>query len=210
VGAAVVVLLGEVQRIRRIVGRPRAAFVGAVFAHEQPALERVILGREADRVTVAVSPREWFDCFAGIGFMELGAQDRAVANTVMSGAGEGLHSASFVSNAERGIAAGKHSPSGVEHVLTEHDVLAGNIGLILPATVIATDDPAVGRRALRPVDKVVLKVQLLGRVVTGWQVGNEGRDLPGSSIYGDDARAVVVLRRAKRLARGGSVQAASF
>src|SRR5262249_33633215 len=130
VGAAVAVLLRQMQSVRRIVRRSRAAFVGAVFAHEQPALERVILGREADRVTVAVSPREWFDCFAGIGFMELGAQDRAVANTVMSGAGEGLYSASFVSSAERGIAARKHSAAGIEHVLTEHDVLAGNIGLI--------------------------------------------------------------------------------
>ena len=81
--------------------------------------------------------------------------------------------------------------------------------MVRAAAVIATDDAAVGRRALRPVDPVAIKRQLLRRVIARWQASNERRDLPGIWIHGHNARAVVVPRRSQRLVRVGRKQAAT-
>src|SRR5713226_2950676 len=53
---AVIVLARELQRIGSIARGPRAALVGAVLAHQQPALQDMVLGREADGVAVAIAP----------------------------------------------------------------------------------------------------------------------------------------------------------
>src|SRR5262249_2152335 len=47
-------------------------------------------------------------------------------------------------------------------------------------------------------------------MITCRQIADERCDLPGSRIYGDDARAVVVPRRAKRLVRVGPEQTSSL
>src|SRR6202011_697673 len=104
-------------------------------AHQQPALKRVLLRRKADRVAVPISPREWFDRGARILCIEICPQDRAVANAMMLGAFERRHSGSGALGAERGITACFYSPSGIEHVLTQHDVLAGDVLLIRPVTI---------------------------------------------------------------------------
>src|SRR3989454_9326258 len=72
------------------------------------------------------------------------------------------------------------------------------------AAVVATHNPRVGRRSLRPVDPAVFEGDLLRRVVAGRQSGNERGYLPGLGIYGHDARAVVLgisCRRADGLVR---------
>ena len=109
------------------------------------------------------------------------------------------------SHAEGGIPARHHSATRVEDVLAEHDVLTGNVLLVLSAAVVSADDAAVGRRPLRPVDPPVLEGELLGRMVAGRQRGDERRDPSGERIDGDDAGAVVLpvvrVRRLIRVAR---------
>ena len=73
------------------------------------------------------------------------------------------------------------------------DVLARDIGLVLAAAIVEPDDAAVGRRALRPVDPPVSsECELLGRVVTGRQVGDKRGDRPGRRVHDTDARTVVL------------------
>src|SRR4029077_6675891 len=122
---------------------------------------------------------------------------------------ESRHSRAFALRAERRVAARKHPATRIEHVLAQHDVLARDVGLVRAAAVVATDDAAVGRRALRPVDKVAVERQLLRRVIARWQTFNERRDLPAHWIHGHNARAVVVPRRSQRLVRIGCEQAAT-
>ena len=111
------------------------------------------------------------------------------------------HRGAWALHAERRVAARLHPATRIEHVVAQHDVLARNVWLVRAAAVIATDDAAVGRRALRPVDPVAVKRQLLRRVIARWQTCNERRDLPGHWIHGHNARAVVVPRRSQRLVR---------
>src|SRR2546422_11536942 len=59
--AAVVVLPGEVETVRRVLGRPRAPFVFTVFGHEQPAPQGMVVWREPNAVRVPVPPREGLD-----------------------------------------------------------------------------------------------------------------------------------------------------
>ena len=56
VRAAILVLLRQVKLVRCILRRPRPALIGAVFAHEQPAIQRVIVGRETKGIAVTISP----------------------------------------------------------------------------------------------------------------------------------------------------------
>src|SRR6478752_3398459 len=56
VRGAILVLLRQVKRVWCILGRPRPALVGAVFADKQPAFQRVIVRREAKGIAVAVAP----------------------------------------------------------------------------------------------------------------------------------------------------------
>jgi hypothetical protein len=75
--------------------------------------------------------------------------------------------------------------------LAKRDILAGDIGLVRAAAVVATNNAAVGGRSLRPVDPPAFERELFGGVVTCWKVGDEWRDLPGHRIYRDDPRTVV-------------------
>src|SRR3989441_10184481 len=74
----------------------------------------------------------------------------------------------------------------------QRNVLTRDVMLIGAIAVVATHDPGVGRRPLRPVDPAVFEGDLLRRVVAGRQSGNERGNLPGLGIDGHDARAVVV------------------
>ena len=56
VRGAILVLLRQVKRVWCILRRPRPALVSAVFAHKQPAIQRVIIGRETKGIAVTVSP----------------------------------------------------------------------------------------------------------------------------------------------------------
>jgi hypothetical protein len=49
------VLLGQVQAVRRVVGRSRAALVLAVLRDQEVSLERVVLGRETDAERIAIA-----------------------------------------------------------------------------------------------------------------------------------------------------------
>src|SRR5499425_2199952 len=71
VRTAIGVLLGQREPVRRIVGRASAALVLTVFRHEQPALERVIVWREAEAVRVTVAPRERLDRALRVADVEL-------------------------------------------------------------------------------------------------------------------------------------------
>src|SRR2546425_9108388 len=59
--AAIGVLLGQVEPIRSVLGRPRAPLVFAVLGHEQPALQGMIVRREPNAVRVPIPPRDGLD-----------------------------------------------------------------------------------------------------------------------------------------------------
>ena len=88
--------------------------------------------------------------------------------------------------AEGRVAARHHPATRVEHVIAQHDVLARNVLLARAAAIVAADDAAVGGRALRPVDPVILERQLLRRVIARGQTRNEWRNRPGHWIHGHD------------------------
>ena len=129
--------------------------------------------RETNGVGIPISPREGLDV---VRIADLRAQYRAVAdaraNLTRKGVEEGRYRGPRLLNSEGGIPARRHSVARAEDVLAERDVLARDIGLILAAAIVETDDAAVGRRPLRPVDPPVPpECQLLGWVVTpsaGW------------------------------------------
>ena len=86
-------------------------------------------------------------------------------------------------------------------------VLAGDVVLVAAAAVIVPGHAGVGRGALRPVDPAVLDHDLLGRVVTGGQPGDERRDGPVPEI--DRARSAKCCCRCRaRRARPGSSRVA--
>src|SRR5437763_1213607 len=155
----------------------------------------MIVGREANCVSVPIPPRERLDVARVV---ELCSEDRAVAdplsNLARDSIEEGRYRGSRLLRAERGITASSYlrrSKAGDEDILTQRDILARYIRLILAVIIVETNHPAVGRRPLRPVDPSAFERELLGRVVTRRQVGDERCDLPGHRIHGDDARAVV-------------------
>src|SRR6267143_935038 len=83
----------------------------------------------------------------------------------------------------------------------QRNVLARDVMLIGAIAVVATHDPGVGRRPLRPVDPAVFEGDLLRRVVAGRQSGNERGNLPGLGIDSDDAGAIVKACSAYGLVR---------
>src|SRR5207247_2702984 len=74
----------------------------------------------------------------------------------------------------------------------QRNVLTRDVMLIGATAVVATHNPRVGRRSLRPVDPAVFEGDLLRRVVAGREAADEGGDDPRCWIHGHDARAVVV------------------
>lgn len=94
---------------------------------------------------------------------------------------------------ERRVAARELTITRREHVLAQRDVLARDIGLVLATAIVETDNAAVGRRSLGPVDpSVTPESQLLGRMVTGRQVDDERVNYPGHRVHGNDPRTVIL------------------
>ena len=75
VRCAILVLLRQVKRVRCVLGRPRPALVSAVFAHKQPAIQRMIIGRETKSIAVAIAPRKRLDRSGWIGAVKPRSQD---------------------------------------------------------------------------------------------------------------------------------------
>ena len=142
----------------------------------------MIVGREANRISVPIPPREGLDVARVV---KLCSEDGAVADPLSNLARdrieEGRYRGPGLLLAERGIAASSYPRTRDEDILTQRDILAR----------VETNDPAVGRRPLRPADPPAFERELLGRMVTRRQVCDEWRDLPGHRIYGDDARTVI-------------------
>src|SRR5438046_7518244 len=74
----------------------------------------------------------------------------------------------------------------------QRNVLTRDVMLIGATAVVATHNPRVGRRSLRPVDPAVFEGDLLRRVAAGRQSADERGNLPGLGIDGHDARAAVL------------------
>src|SRR4029453_18108556 len=142
---AIRVLLRQREPVRRIVDRARAALVLAVFRHEQPALERMIVWREAETVRGTVAPRYRFDRALRVAAVELCSQDCTVADALPGRAREGLDGATRILGAEWRVAARLHPATRVEHVAAKRDVLAGDVRLIQAAAIVTTDHAGIGR-----------------------------------------------------------------
>ena len=123
---------------------------------------------------------------------------------------ESFYRGPWAGHAEGRVAACLYPAARVEHVLAQLDILARNVWLVRAAAVVATDDAAVGGRALRPVDPVILERELLRRMVARGQTRDEWRNRPGHWIHGHDTRAVVLSRRVGRLVRVAREQAAAL
>src|SRR2546425_10198718 len=191
VRAAVGILLGELEPIRSVFRRTRAALVLAVLAHEEPALQGVIVRSEADPVRVAIPPRErLYRVLRRLG-VEFRSQNCSVADARASGALERLHRCPWSWYAVGRVAAGANPTGGGEGIVAQLDVLTRNVLLVGAATVVEAYHAGVGRRTLRPVDPAVLELELLGWMVTGGQAGDEWRDRVRPDVDDHDARAVV-------------------
>src|SRR5438046_1566853 len=119
---AIGVLAGQLQAVRRVVRRPRAALVGAVLTDEKSSEERVPLRREPEGISVPVAPGERLDVLLRMRGRERRPEDGAVADALVARALERLHRCAGASHAEGGIPARHHSATRVEDVLAEHDV----------------------------------------------------------------------------------------
>ena len=173
-GTAVLVLPRDADAVRRIVGRPGAALVLAVLGVHQLALQRVIGRRKADPVRVAEAPRHRLDVFCGSLALPSFARRMAPSQMPLPVAPSKAGRATPGRCTPNGrIAARIFAAARVKDVLAERDVLAGDVVLVHAAAVVAPDDAGVGRRALRPVDPVVLDVDLLGRMIAGGQPRDE-------------------------------------
>src|SRR5262245_65415779 len=106
----------------------------------------MMLGREPNGVPVPVPPRERLDRVLRMGRVKLRAQDGTVTDSRVKRAFEGFHGRSGPLNAEGGVAARLYTAAGIEDVVTELDVLTGDILLIGAASVVTTNHTAVGRR----------------------------------------------------------------
>src|SRR5205823_124971 len=112
-------------------------------ADEQAPSQGMIIGREANGIAVPVAPREGLDRVLRMRRVELGTQDRTIADTGVQRALEGLHGRTRALHAEGGVAAGHFPTARVEHILAQHDVLTRDILLVRAAAIVATDDAAV-------------------------------------------------------------------
>src|SRR5882724_12427882 len=126
VGAAVGVLLGELQAIGSILRGARAALVLAVLGDEEPALEDVVIGGEADSVRVAIAPRVRLDRQLRVLGVEFRAQDGPVADARSRGALERLHRRAGSEGVVGREAAGDVSRRRREAVGAQRDVLTRN------------------------------------------------------------------------------------
>src|SRR5690349_5893666 len=95
--------------IRGVVRRTRPPLVGAILADENATGQGMIGRREADRVSVSITPREGLDM---VGIAQLCAQDGPVADPLPNLTGErikeGRDGSPFIRDTEGRIAAGEH------------------------------------------------------------------------------------------------------
>src|SRR5262249_60699308 len=113
-----------------------------------PTRRRVVLRVNEDRGSIRIAPRARLDRFLRMCRVELGAQDRAIANPAVHGAFKGFHGCAWTRRSEGRITTGFHPTSGVEYIVAQHDILARDILLVRATAIIATDDAAVGGRPL--------------------------------------------------------------
>src|SRR5438067_7191269 len=164
----------------------------------------MVIWRETDRITVSVSPREWLDRVFRMCRIEPRPQNGAIANTSVQGALERPYGRTGALDAECRITARRYSFSRYEYVIAQNDILARDIGLICAAAIVQSNDAAVGRRALRPVNPPVFERQLFRRMIASWQSGDERVHLPGIRVHSHNPRAVVGSdMRVRRLIRVG-------
>src|SRR6516164_2442438 len=154
----------------------------------------MVVGREADRVPIPMPPTERLDCAR---IVERGPQCGSVTNTlpdlVRLRVHESRNRGARRLYPKRLVAAGCYQGAQArwEYILAQGDVLTGDIRLMRPTAIIETDDPAIGGRALRPVDPVTLERELLGRMVPGRQAGDKrGHSSLRVDLY--DARTAVL------------------
>src|SRR5215468_5336084 len=156
----------------------------------------MVLGCEADRVPIPMPPTDRLDC---VRIVEPGPQCGAVTNTV-PGFGrvlrvhESRNRGALRLYSKRHVAAGCYEGAQArwEYILAQGDVLTGDIRLILPTVIIETDDPAIGGRALRPVDPATFERELLGRVVPRRQASDKRGHCSQLRVDDHDARTAVL------------------
>src|SRR5215813_4353284 len=112
----------------------------------------MIVGREANGISVPIPPREGLDVARVV---KLCSEDGAVADPLSNLAGDsiekGRYRGSRLLRAERGITASSYlrrSKAGDENILTQRDILARDIRLIRAGIIVETNHSAIGRRPL--------------------------------------------------------------
>src|SRR5207237_2177441 len=123
--------------------------------------------------------------------LEPGTQDRPIADTFVGRAVEGFHGRTWTRHAEGRVAACSDPPARVEHVLAQHDILTWDVLLVRAAAIVATDDAAVGRRSLRPIDPLFVECELFRLMFIRCQFSDELGDVSGLRIYDLNKDAVI-------------------
>src|SRR5204862_419342 len=177
----IVVLTGNMQRVRGSVRRPRTALVGTVLSDHQSALEHMILRGEAQRESVAVAPRVRLDGAGRRARVQARAQDRSVADALIRGAGEGLHRRSGLRNPAGGATAALHTVARAEHVLAQRDVPCEGVSLprkaLLGGCIVIV--VVSGRAAVAGLEDMALVVDAVrcSEGVAGGKTEPRGKDI---------------------------------
>ena len=162
----------------------------------------MVIWRETDRITVSVSPREWLDRVFRMCRIEPRPQNGAIANTSVQGALERPYGRTGALDAECRITARRYSFSRYEYVIAQNDILTRDIRLICAATIVQSNDAAVGCRALRPINPPIFERELFRRMIASGQSGDERVHLSGIRVHSDNPRAVVrSIMSVRRLVR---------
>src|SRR6516165_6588236 len=173
----------------------------------------MVVGREADRVPIPMPPTDRLDCAR---IVEPGPQCGSGTNTLPGFARvlrvrESRNRRALRLYPKRLVAAGRYEGAQArwEYILAQGDVLTGDLRLILPLVIIETDDPAIGGRALRPVDPATFERELLGRMVPRRQAGDK-RGHCSLRVDDHDARTAVLPAAVGCLIRVGREESAAL
>src|SRR6516162_3635432 len=172
----------------------------------------MVVGREADRVPIPMPPTERLDCAR---IVEPGPQCGSGTNTLPGFARvlrvrESRNRGARRLYPKRHVAAGCYPSPRLEYILAQGDLLTGDLRLIRPTVIIATDDPAIGGRALRPVDPATFERELLGRMVPRRQAGDKRGHCSRLRVHGHDARTAVLPTAVGCLIRVGREELAAL